>query len=119
MTQPTLFDAPATRGASRKSDPTTAVAAGRSMSGAHLRDQQRLVLHAAEVCGHWAKGATAYEVWSLLNRQGNRIKENVVSKRLGELAELGMVRLTGATRPGSSHRHQQVFEVTEDGRSVA
>lgn len=112
MSQPTLFDAPATRGASRQSDPATSREAARSVSGTVLRDQQALVLSAV------GYAATAYEVWERLSARGHRVKENVCSKRLGELRELGMVRLTGMTRPGSSSRPQQVFALTDEGRSV-
>ena len=113
MTQPSLFDAPATRGASRASDPRTSRDAGRSMTGQVLRDQQALVL------GCVGSTATAWEITTTLLRRGHRVQQNVVAKRLSELRELGLVRLTGGTRPGSSHRHQQVYALTERGREVA
>lgn len=112
---PTLFDAPATRGASRASDPSTSRDAARSMGGHILRDQQRQVLCAVvDVCRHH-DGATAYEVWQQLD---GAVKENVIGKRLGELRERGMVRLTSAHRPGSSHRMQQVHALTEAARDL-
>lgn len=110
--QPSLFDAPATRGASRKGDPSTSRAAGRSMEG-HLRDQQALVLVGLARLCRFGLGATAFEVWAHLGAA----KENVVSKRLGELEEMGMARRNGKERPGSSHRSQKVWEVTERGRA--
>lgn len=110
--QPSLFDAPVARGASRASDPATSRDAGRSMSGAVLRVQQRQVLRAVA----WLGTATSYEVHRHL---GYRVQQNVAVKRLGELRELGLVRETGATRPGSSKRSLLVFEATEDGRSAA
>ena len=82
------------------------------MSGPVLRDQQALVLSAV------GYAATAFEVWERLTARGHRVKENVCSKRLSELRDLGMVRLTGMTRPGSSARRQQVFAVTDEGREV-
>lgn len=117
--QERLFEPEATRGASRATDPWTARAAAHSMEGPVIRDQQRLVLHAVQVCCRFVDDVTAYEAWDLLHDQGNRIKENVVSKRLGELVEMGLVRLTGATRPGSSHRQQQAYGLTEAGRNAA
>lgn len=84
------------------------------MSGSVLRDQQALVLSEVEQAG-----STAWDITCGLVRRGHRVQQNVVAKRLGELRELGMVRLTGETRPGSSNRHQQVFAKTERGRSVA
>lgn len=89
------------------------------MEGPVIRDQQRLVLHAVQVCCRFVDDVTAYEAWDLLHDQGNRIKENVVSKRLGELAEMGLVRLTGKSRPGSSSRAQQAYGVTDTGRDVS
>lgn len=114
MSQPSLFDAPAERGASRGSDPATSREAGRSMSGQVLRDQQALVLGSVS-----ASGSTAWQVTCDLLRRGHTVQQNVVAKRLGELRDLGMVRLTGETRPGSSSRHLQVFALTDAGRAVA
>lgn len=113
------FNAPATRGASRRSDPRTSVDAGRSLEGQPLRDQQALVLGAVVQMGD----ATAFELWEHLYARfiagyPRSPKENVIARRLTELRELGMVRLTGETRPGSSHRKQQVWAVTEAGRQA-
>ena len=122
--QEALFQYAATRGASRCSDPATSRDAGRSMSGAHLKMQQGDVLRAARRVGG---DFTAYEVWGELERTFTRrpdgsvvgpVKENVVSKRLGELRDLGLVELTGATRPGCSHRQQQVHRCTDAGREA-
>lgn len=112
--QLSLLDVPATRGASRKSDPATSREAGRSMSGHVLRDQQARVLGPFGPLGT----ATAYEVTGWLNVGSvfAPIKENVVSKRLGELVELGMLLRTGETRPGSSSRAQKVYTLTVAGR---
>lgn len=117
--QPSLFDAPATRGASRASDPQTSRDAARSMSGEVLRDQQALVLGALA----WHEDATAFELWGdlwqrFLPGHPRGPKENVICKRLGELAEMGMVARTGDTRPGSSHRHQMVWRITDKGREA-
>lgn len=98
------FDAPATRGASRQSDPWTARAAGRSMQGQVLRDQQQLVLDAVRYLGT----ATAWEVHRDVC---TLIQQNVIAKRLSELRDLGLVRVAGPPRPGSSHRLLQVWEV--------
>ncbi len=117
-TQDRLFDFAATRGASRTTDPWTSVAAGRSLEGKPLRDQQSLVLAAVGVLCRFVDDATAYEVWDYLHDRGSRTKENVVSKRLGELTSLGLVRLTGASRPGSSHRQQQAYGLTDAGREA-
>lgn len=126
--QPSLFDAPAERGASRQTDPVTSRGAGRSMSGEVLKDQQALVLGAIATLARWGRTCTAWELWCYFETNFVTVsgeaplrtpKENVISKRLGELRELGMVRETGETRPGSSHRHQMVFTLTDAGRSVA
>lgn len=106
-----LLDVPATRGASRAADPRTSVDAARSMSGQVLRDQQALVLRGL---GHI--DCTAYEVWLRLQDDPARPKENVISKRLGELVAAGMLEPTGRTRPGSSHREQKVYAITQRGR---
>jgi DNA-binding PadR family transcriptional regulator len=103
-------------GSSRWSDPATSVAAGQSVADNVLRDQQALVLHVLDVFARHGDDATAYELWRFLTEQGNRIKENVVAKRLTELRAKGWVRLTDETRPGSSHRHQQVHAITDAGR---
>lgn len=100
-----------TYGTSRSTDPRTSHVAGRTLFGSILRDQQRLVLGAVAHLGT----ATAWEVHS---KVCTLVQQNVVAKRLGELVELGMVRPTGATRPGSSHRNQTVYEVTEAGRAA-
>src|SRR5690554_4664785 len=113
---PTLFEAPATRGASRKTDPATSREAARSMSGHVLRDQQRLVLTGLADCCRVRGDGNAWEVWQTLTARGRVVKENVISKRLGELRSLGLVRVAGAPRPGSSHRKQLVFVVTDKGR---
>jgi DNA-binding PadR family transcriptional regulator len=82
------------------------------MSGQVLRDQQYLVLSAFLP----QPTANAYEVWVRLNRRtGSAPKENVISKRLSELAEAGMVKLTRYKRTGSSSREQQVYEATDRG----
>lgn len=117
--QQQLFGAPATRGASRRSDPHTSRDAGRSMSGDVLRDQQALVLGALS----WHEDATAFELWGdlwqrFLPGHPRGPKENVVARRLTELHEMGLIRLTGDTRPGSSSRRQQVWEITDKGREV-
>ena len=116
MAQPRLFDSQPTRGASRVSDPQTSRDAGRSMSGHVLRDQQRLVLTALADCCRVRGDGNAWEVWQSLTSRGRLVKENVISKRLGELRSLGLVRVAGAPRPGSSHRKQLVFVVTDKGR---
>lgn len=107
-----IFDIPATRGASRRSDPATSREAARSVSGEVLRDQQALVL------GCIRGDATAWEITTVLLHRGHGVQQNVVAKRLTELRELGMVRLTGETRPGVSHRRQQVWTVTDKGREA-
>lgn len=112
----TLFDYAATQGASRRSDPATSRDAGRSVSGPVLREQQGRVLAGLVSLGD----ATAWELTGWLNCGAVcPVKENVVSKRLTELRENGWARLTGETRPGSSHRLQQVHAVTDAGRAVA
>lgn len=119
-TQPPLLDAPATRGSSRKRDPRTSRDAGRSMTGTILRDQQWMVLYFADRAGRSRDGATAWETWVVGggHQHSHAIKENVISKRFGELRDLGLLRLTGETRPGSSHRLQQVHVVTDAGAEV-
>lgn len=106
MKQPTLFDAPATHRPTR---------VDRCATGAHLRAQQRRVLRAVAALTN----ATAWEVWCFLSHNPRAPQQNVIAKRLGELRELGLVRETGATRPGSSKRSLLVFEATEAGRSAA
>jgi DNA-binding PadR family transcriptional regulator len=84
------------------------------MTGPVLRDQQKLVLVGVRLNGG---NATAYEVTLALARAAGPIQQSVASKRLGELVERGMVRLTGTTRPGISQRRQRVYEVTPAGRA--
>ena len=117
MAQPSLFEAPATRGASRRSDPQSSRDAGRSMSGEVLRDQQALVLRlVAEVAAAGDGDATAAEVarhaWV---RHGLHLQQNVAAKRLGELREKAMVREAG-TRPGWTGRSCLCFALTAKGR---
>lgn len=117
MAQPTLFDAPVTRGASRRSDPQSSRDAGRSMSGEVLRYQQALVLGlVAEVAAAGEGDATAAEVaqhaWEA---HGLHLQQNVAAKRLGELREKAMVRETG-TRPGWTGRPCLRFALTAAGR---
>ncbi len=112
MTQPTLFDAPSTRGASRKSDPATSRDAGRSMTGMVLRDQQALVLEAVAARGE----ANPHEVQTWLRAHERPCPErNAIGSRFRELTEMGMVRPEG-TRPGPSGRGEQVVAVTDKGR---
>src|SRR5690554_2491050 len=111
MVEPTLFDAPATRGSSRRSDPATSRDAGRSISGPVLRDQQRHVLNFASRF----RTFTAWEVWKANHDDALCPKENVISKRLGELVDLRMIRDTADTRPGSSCRQQKVYALTPMG----
>jgi len=110
-TQERLFDYAASRGASRGTDPQTSRDAAHSMSGPVLRAQQALVLGAVE----WLKYATAWEIHCHL---GYRVQQNVCAKRLGELAELGLVRRGKGTRPGSSGRSLTVWAVTDAGRAA-
>lgn len=100
-----------TRGAARRTDPQTSHDAAASLAGDVLRYQQALVLR---YLGH--VDCTAYEVWLRMQDDSRRPKENVVSKRLGELVAAGMLEVTDKTRPGSSHRHQQVYVLTDQGR---
>lgn len=81
------------------------------MEGPVLRAQQQLVLAAVD----WLATATAWEIHCHL---GYRVQQNVVAKRLGELRDIGLVRWTGETRPGCSHREQLVYEATEQGREA-
>ena len=113
MTQASLFDAPATRGASRASDPATSREAGRSMSGQVLRDQQALVLSA--LCAlhrRLCRGGNAFEVQCHLGPRAPQ--QSVISKRLGELVERGMVEPFDH-RPGPSSRQQIVYRPTREG----
>lgn len=133
MNQPRLFDAPdptyvlAEPWKARITDPITSHQADESMKGTALTDQQDLVLHHVGTLDRWGRDFTPWEAWEHMHGtflgyhpSGKPIlcpKENVLSKRLGELADLDMVqRLVKVTRPGSSHRHQQVFALTSEGR---
>lgn len=113
-----LFAAPATRGASRRSDPQTSRDAGRSMEGQTLRDQQALVLSAVAAIAKPYNGsrASAFDVSGWVRVTGGEIQQNVAAKRIGELVSLGMLRETGATRPGSSGRPCRCFALTPEGR---
>jgi hypothetical protein len=102
-----LFDAPATRGTSRKRDRATSQAAARSMEGEHLTDQQRQVL---EVVSRAWIGATAYECAVELGFQ-----QSVMSRRIKDLIELGLARYDGEERPGGSGRMCSVAVCTERG----
>lgn len=118
MNQLGLFDAPITRGGTRKTSRQTSVDAARTMSGVILRDQQRKVLQVVEACAY---GATAFEVAVQLGLQ-----QNVMAKRLSELGEMGLTfRRTGQigsetvceSRPGGSGRRCDVWRVTGTGRA--
>lgn len=118
MAQPSLFDAPATRGASRRREPQTSREAARSMSGHVLRDQQAFVLRVlaslADPANEWK--ATAAEVARFaLVKHYRPLQQNVAAKRLGELREKGLVREQG-TRPGWTGRPCICFALTAAGR---
>ncbi len=105
----------ATRGASRHDGPATSRAAGRSLDGQHLRDQQALVLTAlCDMHRRLCNGGNAWEIQSRLLERGKGVQQSVVSKRLGELRAKGLVEIVGE-RPGSSHRMQQVYVPTPAG----
>jgi hypothetical protein len=114
-----LFQYAATRGAARADGPATSLAAAHSIDGQVLRDQQALVLGGV-VSADWPgrkDGATAWEVWCELRSRPDCPRENVVAKRLGELAAAGFLERTLQTRPGSSHRQQTVWVLTGKGRA--
>ncbi len=97
MNQPSLFE-----GSVRASDPSTSHDAAASM------DETALSRQRGEVLGfvRWRSelGTTAYEV-SL----AYPIQQNVAARRLRDLCELGFVKDSGRTRPGSSGRHGIVW----------
>ena len=104
------FAAPATRGASRHDGPRTSRAAGRSMTGPILRDQQAVVLEAVAGCGR----ANAHDVQRWLAEHGRPlIERNGIGSRFRELRENGWLRLL----PDVQHeRVGQVHEPTDAGR---
>jgi hypothetical protein len=113
-----LFEYGASQGAYRSDGPATSRDAAQSLDG-HLRDQQALVLRGV-VAADWPgrkDGATAWEVWCELRSRPDCPRENVVAKRLGELAAAGFLERTDQTRPGSSHRQQTVWVLTGKGRA--
>ena len=116
---PSLFDAPATRGAARKTDPATSRAAAAAMSGHVLAHAQAEVLRLlAEIVGpgiEW-KATAPQIVDHAIARHGRRLQQNVVVKRLGELKERGLVRVDG-TRPGPTGRPCMCFALTDKGRA--
>lgn len=113
--QGSLFDAPVERGASRQADPWTSREAGRSMSGAVLRAQQALVLEAVAQAAPRLdlNCVNAYEVVRHLGERAPQ--QSVVSKRIGELVDLGLLAETGIARPGGSNRLCLCYRVTPLG----
>lgn len=89
------------------------------MTGHVLRDQQRLVLSlvAAISKPYNRHSATAFDVSERARVNGRPIQQNVAAKRLQELADEGMVALTGLSRPGSSGRPCKCFALTTEGRT--
>lgn len=98
----------------RQSDPMTSRAAGESMKPV-LRQEQQRVLDALCQLGT----GTAYEVRCLLADGGVVRQQNCVAKRCSELVELGMIRASGTTRPGSSNRQLMAWVPTATGWRTA
>ena len=100
----------------RADDPPTAVAAGESVRD-HLNQSQAEIL--GLICGYHA-GATAYEVWAVLNRNGRGRQQNSVAKRCSELHAKGLIYDTGTTRVSSlSGRSLIVWSPTNAGLQAA
>lgn len=102
--QPTLFD-----GHARHSDPATSHAAAqqdRTSLRLLVLDTLRLL------CDSGRSGATAHEITKTLANRGRPVQQNSVSRRLTTLHRAGLVRPTGATRPGAYEQEQIVWTVT-------
>lgn len=113
---PSLFDAPSTP-AVRVSDPSTSVAAARSLTGPVLRrEQARVLVGLAEIDRCDGDGATPHDLAMRLAYTGSSPPENCLASRLSELDRAGLVERAGDTRPGGSGRAQRVARLTEAGR---
>lgn len=116
--EPTLFDAPATRGRFRKDGPASSRRSGESMFGQHLRNQQILVLvglvhRQRRLCN----GANAWETsCELVERGAKPPAINAIGTRFGELCDENLIEhLEGQDRPGESSRPQKVFRPLQRG----
>ncbi len=94
----------------RPSDPQTSKDAAESMKPA-LSTQRRSVL--SYVIAKGSDGATAYEIAVSLGAQ-----QNVISRRLTDLVQLGLAEPNGRLRPGATGRNGLVFVVTPKGREA-
>jgi DNA-binding transcriptional ArsR family regulator len=93
-------------GAARRKDPDTAKAAAKLVDGEGMRVD---VLEALDQL----REATAPEIAEHL-----RIERDSVSNRLSELRRIGLVTLTGETRPSTKNRPCQVNKLTPTGEDV-
>lgn len=112
--QASLFDAPATAGRSRKSDPVTSVIAGKMLP---VRERQGEVLIALR---HMGISADAAEVKGWLAAEFGLDRErNEVASRLAELERMEppLVRKCGV-KQGRRGRPVAMWALTHDGREV-
>lgn len=113
--QPSLFDAPATAGRSRKSDPVTSVIAGKMLP---VRERQGEVLIALR---HMVGlGADAAEIKGWLAAEFGLDRErNEVASRLAELERMEppLVRKVGV-KQGRRGRPVATWSLTHAGREV-
>ena len=105
MTAETLFD---DQLRVRASDPDTSRAAAESIKPVLGAECSR-VLAAVESRG--SMGATAYEALLVLERDGRRRQQSVVSRRLTDLRDAGLLRDSGCRRPGMTGRWLIVWSV--------
>lgn len=99
VSQLDLFDAPATRGAHRRSDPATSISAARSVNTQRQRDQiMRQLLGSSE-------GMTADDLAAGMRPRPHR---SSVASRLALMADDGLVYAFGQ-RVNDNHRPVQVW----------
>lgn len=109
MSQASLFDAPVSAGRSRRTDPATARAAGRSV---RLKERKREVLSALERLG---ATATASQIQADLARHGIIRESGSIRSRLAQLREDGLVRVVGVRcvpKPIGTGREEQTWAMT-------
>lgn len=104
MSELTLFEL----GHSRPTDPQTSRDAAASIAPVVNVECARVYDAVRDLGG----SATAYEVTVRLRMAGIDRQQNCVVRRLRDLANNGLLRDTGRTRPGATNRQLIVWEVS-------
>lgn len=98
----------------RTTDPETSHAAAASIVPGLSTQRAQVLALIQQVDGIYSDGgATAYEVAAR-----SEIQQSVVARRMTDLHQLGLVRDSGRTRPGSSGRQLIIWMLTEAGRKA-